>query len=83
RRRGLVLRSIGVLVLLAFLALLVYGLMARSPDTSIDDSLAQARPIAAPAFELAVLQRGSLGPRLTPELSGPLRDGQIALRELR
>lgn len=40
-RLGLALRSLGVLALVGFLALLVYGLLAKAPDTSIDGAQPQ------------------------------------------
>jgi cytochrome c biogenesis protein CcmG, thiol:disulfide interchange protein DsbE len=67
----------------ALIALLVYGVIARSPDTTIDDSLARGVPPEAPGFELAVLEPGRLGPRLTPVLRPALADGSVALAELR
>jgi cytochrome c biogenesis protein CcmG/thiol:disulfide interchange protein DsbE len=66
----------------ALLALLVYGLTASSPDDSIDSRLAELRAADAPAFELPVLQRGSLGP-LTDELRPLLADDRLGLDELR
>jgi cytochrome c biogenesis protein CcmG/thiol:disulfide interchange protein DsbE len=66
----------------ALLALLVYGLTASSPDDSIDSRLAELRAADAPAFELPVLQRGSLGP-LTDELRPALPDDRLARDELR
>jgi cytochrome c biogenesis protein CcmG/thiol:disulfide interchange protein DsbE len=65
------------------LGLLVYGVLSKAPDTSIDDSLARAQPVPAPGFELAVLQRGRLGPVLEPRLRPALADGRVALDELR
>ena len=66
-----------------FVALLVYGLSAKSPNTDIDDALSRAQPVRAPNFELPVLERGSLGRRLERALRSPLSDGRIALDELR
>ncbi len=67
----------------AFVALLVYGLLAQSPDRSIDDALADGQPLAAPAFELPVLEGGRPPARLAPVLERAAADGRIALRELR
>jgi cytochrome c biogenesis protein CcmG, thiol:disulfide interchange protein DsbE len=69
-------------LIVALLALLAYGLTTSSPDDSIDNRLAERRAAEAPAFELHVLQRGSLGP-LTDELRPPLTDDRLALGELR
>lgn len=67
----------------AMIALLAYGLISRAPDARIDDSLTAGRPVRAPGFQLDVLQRGNLGTPLTSALTAPLRDGRVALRELR
>jgi cytochrome c biogenesis protein CcmG/thiol:disulfide interchange protein DsbE len=83
RAAGARLPVIAVLSLIAaLLALLVYGLTASSPDDSIDSRLTELRAADAPAFELPVLQRGSLGP-LTDELRPALADDRLALDELR
>lgn len=67
---------------LLFVGLIAYGLAARAPNLKIDATLAQGRPAAAPPFDLAVLQRGDLGP-LAERLRGPLADGRLSLAELR
>ena len=46
-------RALGVALAVAFVALLGYGLLSRSPDTTIDDSLAAARPAAGPELRAA------------------------------
>lgn len=66
-----------------FVALLAYGLIANAPETGIDDSLAGGRPVRAPDFELALLERGELGPRLDSSLGPVLADQRLALKELR
>jgi cytochrome c biogenesis protein CcmG/thiol:disulfide interchange protein DsbE len=76
-------RLAGLLAIGAFIALLAYGLAAKSPNTTIDDGLARAEPVAAPSFELPVLEQGTLGPRLDARLRPALADGRIALAELR
>lgn len=76
-------RTIALLLAGGLVALLVYGVAARSPDTTIDDSLADGKPTPAPAFTLDVLQRGDPGPALVPELAEPLRDGRLSVAELR
>lgn len=85
RTRGLRLagRAVVGVSLLLFLALLAYGLATRAPDTGIDQSLAQAKPAAAPAFELPVLQRGDLGPVLSRQVDPAFADGRVAIKELR
>jgi cytochrome c biogenesis protein CcmG/thiol:disulfide interchange protein DsbE len=76
-----VVRGAAIAAAAAFLALLAYGLFTKSADTTIDDSLAQARPVPAPSFTLDVLQRGS-GPE-SPALARSLADGRLRLSELR
>lgn len=75
--------AVAVVLVAALVGLLVYGLVAQSPNTSIDDSLAKAQGIAAPPFTLAVLRPGSLGPRLTGQVAPALKDGRVSPRELR
>ena len=70
-------------VIALFLGLLTYGLLTKAPNTRIDDTLASGRAGPAPEFELAVLQRGELGPRLEQALGPALADRRIAMRELR
>jgi cytochrome c biogenesis protein CcmG, thiol:disulfide interchange protein DsbE len=76
-------RAAAIAAVAALVALLAYGVILKSPNTRIDDNLARHRPVAAPTFELAVLQRGSLGPALSRTLAPALRDGRVALSELR
>jgi cytochrome c biogenesis protein CcmG/thiol:disulfide interchange protein DsbE len=66
-----------------FLAVLVYGVVTRSPNRRIDDQLAEARPVQPPPFELAVLQRGAPAGPLAEPLGRALADGRVSLRELR
>ena len=75
--------AVTLLTVAALLALLVYGLATQSPNTTIDDSLARARPIRAPSFELSVLRTGNLGPKLAPGLRGVLADSRVSTDELR
>lgn len=75
-------RLTGVLLAIAFVALLAYGLTARSPDRTIDDALAKNETAPAPGFDLEVLSTGRPGP-----LAGVWRraaaDGRVSLTELR
>jgi thiol-disulfide isomerase/thioredoxin len=66
-----------------FLALLVYGLLSKPADTTIDSRLAEAKAPRAPGFALEVLQEGSPGPRLERRLEAASYDGELALQELR
>lgn len=75
--------AVTLLTVGGLLALLVYGLIARSPDTSIDDALARADTLPAPSYRLAVLRPGALGARLEPLLKPVLSDGRVSDRELR
>ena len=79
RRPSVVAAFLGVAALLALLA---YGLGASGTDDSVDSRLAGGRPAAAPAFELGLLTRGSLGP-LASKLAPALADGRVATNELR
>ena len=79
---GLALRSLGVLALVGFLALLVYGLLAKAPDTSIDEALSRSEAMPAPGFELQAFGRGR--PRgLGARWDRAAADGRVDLRELR
>ncbi len=66
-----------------FVALLTFGVAAQAPNSTIDDSLAQGRAASAPAFDLAVLQRGELGAGLDRRLAPALADGRLGTNELR
>ena len=76
-----IVRGLAVAVAVGFVALLAYGLATKSSDTRIDDALADGRPIAAPGFELDVLQRGAVPGH--SRLASALADGRLSLRELR
>ncbi len=75
-------RVLAGLVAAAFVALLAYGLLSRASDTTIDDSLAKAQPVPAPAIDLPVLRRPSGSPA-SARTASALADGRVALRELR
>jgi cytochrome c biogenesis protein CcmG, thiol:disulfide interchange protein DsbE len=66
-----------------FIALLVYGLESRGPDDAIDSALSEGRAATAPAFDLEVLDRGTIPPRLRDALGVALSDGRVSLAELR
>ena len=67
---------------LAFIALLAYGLRASGASTAIDESLAREEAAPAPSFTLPVLERGILPSALAGRLEGALADGQVSLGEL-
>jgi len=75
--------AVGVLAAVSLAALLAYGLVARAPNTTIDDSLAHERSIPAPPFRLAVLRAGSLGARLESLVAPALADSWVSPSELR
>lgn len=76
-------RGVAVVALLAFVALLGYGLLAKQPNNRIDDALSRGETVQAPAFDLAVLEPGRMPPRLAGIVERAARDGRVALRELR
>lgn len=80
---GKVTRVVALLGVALFVALLAYGLVAKAPNTGIDESLARAQTPPAPGFELPVLEEGTLGGRLSPKIEPALQDGVVALDELR
>ena len=67
----------------ALIGLLAYGVLTQAPDTTIDDSLAAGQTIPAPTFDLEILQPGDPTGRLAAALTAPMRDGRLALHELR
>ncbi len=71
-----------MLVAGAFVALLVYGVLAQAPNRTIDDALSSSQVVEAPAFELRVLERGHPG-RLAERWDAAARDGRVSLPELR
>lgn len=78
-----VLRGLAASVPAGLLALLIYGVMAQSPNTSIDDALSRGQTTIAPAFRLDVLQAGLLGTALQSKLAGVFGRPAVALSELR
>lgn len=76
-------RLLAVVCACAFISLLAYGLLTSAPDESIDQTLADGKPAAAPGFELPVLQQGELPPRLESLVEAASADGSISLDELR
>ena len=62
-----------------FVALLVYGVTTRSPDRTLDESLAAGQAVEPPGFRLDVLERGDPQPTFTRAAE----DGKVGLDELR
>lgn len=83
RARKWMLPAVVTVSALLFLGLIVFGLRAQAPNSTIDDSLARGHAAPAPAFDLAVLQRGDLGPVLGRRLAAALAHPRLSLRELR
>lgn len=82
-RAGSLVRVVGVVTVVAFIALLVYGVIAKAPDHTIDDRLTKAQTAPAPGFKLAVLEQGRLAAGLIPAWRRAAADGQVGLTELR
>jgi cytochrome c biogenesis protein CcmG/thiol:disulfide interchange protein DsbE len=76
-------RLFALLAIVLFIALLAYGLSANAPDDTIDERLADNRSAPAPAFSLEVLDEGTLRSPLNRAIGPALRDGELALEELR
>ena len=72
-----------VLAVVAFIALLAYGLLQKAPADAIDDALARGEAAPAPSLELPVLTRGDPGPELRDAVAVAAEDGSVALPELR
>jgi len=81
-RRRFVIPGLSAVIALGLVSLLVYGLIARAPDTRIDDSLARNTAVAAPSYRLAMLRHGSLGPVLERRVGPALADGFVSPAEL-
>ena len=76
-------RWVGVLAAAGLVGLLVYGVAAQAPDRTIDDALLRAEAVAAPGFELEILQRGRVPSALVTTFGRASADGRLALSELR
>ncbi|UTI63998.1 TlpA family protein disulfide reductase [Paraconexibacter antarcticus] len=83
RRVRFVVPAVSVGVALALVGLLAYGVLAKSPNTRIDERLAHNQSADAPGYHLKVLRRGTLGPRLQPGVAPALADGWVSPQELR
>jgi cytochrome c biogenesis protein CcmG, thiol:disulfide interchange protein DsbE len=76
-------RIAAVLVAAAFVALLAYGLITKSPDRTVDDGLRAAGSVAAPALDQPVLDRGDLGQPLQARVGPVLARHHVSLAQLR
>ncbi|KKL73015.1 hypothetical protein LCGC14_2079140 [marine sediment metagenome] len=81
RRRFGRLGSVALVV--AFLAVLVYGFSTTAPDDRIDRGLAEGRTSPAPGFSLEVLEGGKVPPGLQRVVAKAVSDGRLGLDELR
>ncbi len=82
RRRSLG-RWTALVLVLAFIALLAYGLRANGTNDEIDSALAEGRAARAPGFALEVLERGELPARLERRIGPAFADGRVSIEELR
>ncbi len=83
RRMRTVRLLIAVSLPVLLLAGLTYGLLADTPQASIDEALAGSEAVEAPGFELSVLSEGTLGPPLARAVAPAFGDRRVALGELR
>jgi len=81
--RRFLIPALGGLAAVALLGLLTYGVFKPGRSSAIDDGLSRQKPVAAPAFRLAVLREGFLGPRLTGRIAPALADRWVVPAELR
>ena len=73
-------RVLGVVVAVAFVGLLAYGLTTKAANTSIDDALSRGEAQRAPGFDLRRLADGTVR---TPPWRSAAADGRVSLAELR
>jgi cytochrome c biogenesis protein CcmG/thiol:disulfide interchange protein DsbE len=76
-------RIAAALVGVAFVALLAYGLLTKSPDRTVDDGLRKSGSVAAPALNQPVLERGDLGEPLRSRVGRVLAGPRVTLAQLR
>jgi cytochrome c biogenesis protein CcmG/thiol:disulfide interchange protein DsbE len=67
----------------AFVALLAYGLVTKSPDRTVDDGLRKSGSVSAPALNQPVLERGDLGEPLRSRVGSAFARGRVSLARLR
>jgi hypothetical protein len=76
-------RIVAALMGAAFVLLLVYGLLTKSTDRTVDDGLRKSGSVAAPALNQPVLERGDLGQPLRARLGNVFAGRTVALAQLR
>jgi cytochrome c biogenesis protein CcmG/thiol:disulfide interchange protein DsbE len=72
-------RLLAIVAVLAFVALLTYGVVSKAGNDDVDGALRRGVPAPAPGFDLALLSAGRPG-RLPPTAAA---DGRLSLDELR
>jgi cytochrome c biogenesis protein CcmG/thiol:disulfide interchange protein DsbE len=72
-----------MIAVVAFVALLAYGLLSEGADTTIDAALAEGEAPAAPEFDLEVLALGTLPAGLGSEVDAALADDRLSVADLR
>lgn len=75
-------RAVAALLAVGFVALLAYGLLTKSGDTTVDDALSKSRSVATPRAELPVLIAPAPGSAAATRIAPALADGRVNLREL-
>ena len=76
-------RIAAALIGVAFVALLAYGLVTKSPDRTVDDGLRKSGSVAAPVLSQSVLDRGDLGEPLRSRVGSVLAGAHVSLAQLR
>jgi cytochrome c biogenesis protein CcmG/thiol:disulfide interchange protein DsbE len=77
------LRAAGIAAVVAFVALLVYGLTTRAADSTIDDALSRGEAVRPPGFSLTALEDGRPEGRAGTAWRRAAADGEVAFAELR
>lgn len=78
-----VLRVIGLLAVVAFVALLAYGLTTTAADSTIDDALSRGEAVTPPGFSLAALADGRPRGAAGAAWRAAAADREVSLAELR
>ncbi len=78
-RMGKLATAIGVLLVVA---LLIYGLITKAPDESINQALAEGSSVPAPGFDLDLFAPGTLPPALEATVRRAGTDDRIEIEEL-
>lgn len=76
-------RIAAIAVAVLFVGLLTYGVLSKASDTTVDDKLRNAEAVPAPTFDLPVIVRGDVGPRLRGPVAQATSGGRLDLGALR